>query len=67
MTTSSRTTQTPAWRRDDLLHEWDFFRRQGYTLPQAARRIGVSQGALEQAITRARRDGDPRAIRKAAA
>lgn len=54
------------WTRDDLLAEWDFLRRQGFTLRQATERLGVTHAALDQAINRGKRDGDARAVRQAA-
>lgn len=47
---------------DDVLEDWDMLRREGYSMVQAAPRIGVSPDALEMAIVRARRRGDPRAV-----
>lgn len=47
--------------RDDVLDDWVVLRRQGYSRRQAAERIGMRFAALDRAIQRARRAGDPRA------
>lgn len=54
------------WPADDLLTEWDLLRRQGHTMRQACDRLGVTYDALDQAIARAKRRGDTRAVRTAA-
>lgn len=54
---------TKFWRADDLLDTWDELRREGYDVRQAAERIGVTFGALDKALCRAKRRGDPRAKR----
>lgn len=51
------------WPRDELLTEWDFLRRQGFTMRLAATRLGVTYEALDRALSRAK--DDPRAIRRA--
>jgi hypothetical protein len=48
--------------RDELLDDWAVLRAEGYTLRQAAERLGMTQAAFERAYHRARRDGDPRAL-----
>lgn len=57
------TFRSGPWTRDALLDEWDFLRRQGFTLRQATGRIGITYAALDRALHRAK--GDPRAIRGA--
>lgn len=47
----------------DLLDDWDMLRRDGYTLRQAAERLGITYAALDQALVRAKRRRDPRAVR----
>lgn len=47
--------------RDEVLDEWVTLRDEGHTVPQAARRIGMTTEALLRALERARKDGDPRA------
>lgn len=65
----SRCYQTPAaahdfprrtMSRDDLLDDWVVLRGEGYTVLHAADRLGISLDALSQALTRAKRAGDPR-------
>lgn len=48
--------------RDELLDEWVLLRSEGYTLRQAAERLGMTYPAFERAYYRARCDGDPRAL-----
>jgi hypothetical protein len=48
--------------RDELLDEWVLLRAEGYTMRQAAERLGMAYTAFERAYYRARRDGDPRAL-----
>lgn len=50
---------------DSLLDEWYELARnpaEGVTKQDIARRIGITPAALDQALNRARRRGDPRAI-----
>ncbi len=48
---------------DDVLDDWDDLRRQGYSIRDAATRLGMTTAALDQVITRGARKGDPRAQR----
>lgn len=41
------------WSSADLLAEWEHLREAGYTRPQAAARLNVTDEALYQAIRRA--------------
>jgi hypothetical protein len=50
-------------RADDMLDTWDELRREGYTVRQAAERMGVTFAALDKALCRGKRRGDPRARR----
>lgn len=52
--------------RDETLSEWERLRLEGYTVPNAAHRLGMTTAALQRAIYRGRAAGDPRA-RKATA
>jgi hypothetical protein len=52
------------YRRDELLAEWDMLRRQGYDVRNAATRLGITPGALDRALVRAKAAGDERACRK---
>lgn len=47
---------------DEMLDDWQLMRSEGYTVPQAAERMGVSADALATALNRARHRGDPRAV-----
>jgi hypothetical protein len=47
---------------DEALDEWTLMRSEGYTVPQAAARMGMSAAALFGALARAKRRGDPRAV-----
>lgn len=47
--------------RDEVLDEWVILRDEGNTVPQAARRLGMTTEAMRRALARARKDGDPRA------
>jgi hypothetical protein len=49
--------------RDELLTEWEHLRYYGLDWRQAAQRLGMTYPAFERAMLRARRDGDPRAVR----
>lgn len=49
--------------RDDLLHDYEMLRKQGYTWRQCAEKLRMTYGAFERAMLRARRAGDPRARR----
>lgn len=40
------------WRSADLVEDWEFLARQGYTRQLAAERIGVAKKRLEKAIER---------------
>lgn len=48
---------------DDLLDDYVILRGQGYDWRQCAARLGMTRGAFERAMYRARRAGDPRAGR----
>lgn len=50
---------------DELLDEWVLLRGEGYTVRQAAPRIGVSFAALDRALYRAVARGDDRGRRRA--
>lgn len=50
--------------RDEVLDAWEIYTRQNYTKAEIAKKLGMTYKALDQAITRARRDGEPRAIRR---
>lgn len=50
--------------RDYVLEDWLFLNEQGYNRAQAAERMGMTRGALDRAIARARRDGDPRPLQE---
>ncbi|MGH3355253.1 MAG: hypothetical protein ACRDOJ_05110 [Nocardioidaceae bacterium] len=50
-------------RADDLLDEWVRLRDDGYRYYEAAVRIGTTPGALDRALCRAKRRGDPRGSR----
>jgi hypothetical protein len=54
---------TQRWGADDMLDTWDELRREGYTVRQAAERMGVTFAALDKALCRGKRRGDPRARR----
>jgi hypothetical protein len=47
--------------RSDVLDDWATLRQDGYTIPDAAQRLGMTVEALSKALQRARRDGDERA------
>jgi hypothetical protein len=47
--------------RDEVMHEWDLLRGEGYTKRQAAERLGMTWEAFDRTFHRARRAGDPRA------
>jgi predicted DNA-binding protein (UPF0251 family) len=50
-------------RREEVLEDWELLRSDGVTdLEVAAHRMGMSKGALEQALYRARKAGDSRGI-----
>ena len=53
------------WNRpaDELLDEWVLLRDDGYRPRDAAARIGVTYTALDKALCRAKRRGDPRGSR----
>ena len=53
------------WPADELLDEWVLLRDDGYSVRQAAERIGVTWVALDRATARAKRAGDPRGERRA--
>lgn len=44
------------WRADDLADEWDHLRHCGVSLDEAARRLGVTTGAIEKALERTRKE-----------
>lgn len=48
---------------DEVLEDWDFLRHQGYSIRDAAERMGMTHAALDKALYRAARRGDPRARR----
>ena len=50
---------------DEVLEEWVMLRGEGHTVAQAAERLGMTYGALEKALDRARKRGDERAKRHA--
>ena len=50
-----------SWTRDEVLDEWALLRQQGHHAAKVAYRLGMTADALLQALTRAKRDGDPRA------
>lgn len=52
--------------REEMLEDWELLRSDGYTVANAAPRMGMTCAALEKALRRAERDGDPRAGRRAA-
>lgn len=52
---------------DVVLQDWDELRRQGYSIRHAAERLGMSFKALDKAIERGAKRGDPRAVRQVAA
>lgn len=44
------------WKKETLVEEYLFLKRtEGLTRAQAAKRLGISKGRLEQAITRTRK------------
>lgn len=49
--------------RDELLDDYVILRADGYTWRQCAQRLGMTYPAFERAMLRARKDGDPRAMR----
>lgn len=54
--------------REDVLEDVAWLRENGYrraTNRQLAERLGISVKALENHLSRARRDGDPRAMKEA--
>jgi hypothetical protein len=61
-------TRTPGSRspnrsREEMLEDWDLLRSDGVTdLTVAALRMGVTKGALQKCLERARKAGDPRAV-----
>lgn len=56
-------TRSPYRRREEMLEEWEFLRSDGVTdLSVAASRMGVTRTALEKALERARKAGDPRGV-----
>lgn len=59
------TVRHPLRPLDDTLDDWDFLRRQGYSVRDAADRLGMSHAALDKALCRAKAAGDPRAVRRA--
>ena len=50
---------------DEVLEDWDFLRRQGYSIRDAAERMGMTHAALDRALCRAANRGDERARRGA--
>lgn len=44
--------------RAEILEDWAFLSREGYTRAEAARRMGITKKCLEKAIERARRAGE---------
>lgn len=48
---------------DELLDEWTLLRDDGYGYRNAAARLGVTVAALDKALCRAKRRGDPRGSR----
>lgn len=56
------TVEPTVRRRDEVLDEWAMLRDTGTTdLREAAERMGMTWTALDMALYRARKDGDPRA------
>jgi hypothetical protein len=47
--------ERPSWANAELVAEWEWLARQGYTRAQAAERLGMSKKRLEKAIERSRR------------
>jgi hypothetical protein len=47
--------------RDEVLEEWDWLRSDGVPYKHAHQRIGMTPGAFERALQRARAAGDQRA------
>lgn len=43
--------------RRDVLEDYEILAREGYTIRNAAERLGMTHKALDQALTRARRQG----------
>jgi hypothetical protein len=48
--------------RDEVLDDWVILRNRGYTIREAAANMKMKHSALEQALVRARKDGDARAL-----
>ena len=48
---------------DEVLDDWVFLRDQGYTIRNAAPRMGMTFAALEKALERAKKRGDQRGNR----
>lgn len=46
--------ERPTWPNAELIAEWEWLARDGYTLTQAAERLGMSRKRLEKAIERRR-------------
>lgn len=59
-----RPTRWPraTYGRDELMGEWEPLSRD-HTIAQAAARLGMTAAALDRAVCRARKAGDPRALR----
>lgn len=55
--------RTPYVPAECALDDWAMLRDQGYNWRDAAPRIGMTPGALDKALTRAKRRGDPRGSR----
>lgn len=51
------------YSRDELLDEWVILCRDGYTRDAAAARLKMKPKSFKRALERARKDGDPRALR----
>lgn len=49
--------------RNDLLDDYTILRSEGYTWKQCAVKLHMKYGTFERAMFRARRAGDPRALR----
>jgi hypothetical protein len=50
--------------RDELLDDYVILRKEGYTHRQIAKRLGMTYVALDRALVRARKAGDPRVSRE---
>jgi hypothetical protein len=55
--------ERPSRTADEVLDEWVLLRGDGHTIRQAAARLGMTHKALDQALVRAKRRGDPRSRR----